>query len=128
KSGWEIECKATMEKIVWEQEPVLEWGPVTLNLTRSVEAKLQDTQKKIEEVVEQQVNKVLHIRDAIKKIWNDLQKPIIVNKKGMPLWLKMTGHDLQACWLTKHTANPTILISVQGYYELTAGDTSEMEN
>jgi len=124
--GWKIECDATLEGIKWEQEPQLELGKIIINLTNQVESKIATEQEKIEEVVESQINKALKLTEAIEKIWFDIQKPIALNKKGTPLWLSMKGQDLSACWNNEPSKDPSVIISLQGYYSLTAGDSSSL--
>lgn len=124
--GWKIECDATLENIKWEQEPQLELGKIIINLTKQVESKIATEQEKIEEVVESQINKALKLTDAIEKIWFDIQKPIALNKKGTPLWLSMEGQDLSACWNNEPSKDPSVIISVHGYYSLTVGDSSSL--
>jgi len=97
-SGWKIECDAILEDISWEQEPTFLLGKLSLNLTKQVETKIDAEKDKIEKVVEKQINKALNLTEAIEKVWNDIQKPMAINRKGTPLWLSMTGHNLSACW------------------------------
>lgn len=124
--GWKIECDATLESIKWEQEPQLELGKIIISLTNQVETRIATEQEKIEEAVESQINKALKLTDAIEKIWFDIQKPVLLNKKGTPLWLSMKGQDLSACWNNEPSKDPSVVISLQGYYSLTAGDSSSL--
>ncbi len=123
--GWKIECDAILEDIKWEQEPTFLLGKLSLNLTKQVEAKIDAEKDKIEKVVEAQINKALNLTDAIEKIWSDIQKPMAINRKGTPLWLSMTGHDLSACWNDQPSKNPSIIIAVEGYYRVIAGDSAK---
>jgi len=120
--GWVIKCDAALKYVTWIENPKLEVGKFQVPLNNIVEKQITEHQDDIEKAIEKKINRALRIHDVVEKVWGDIQKPILVNKKGIPLYLKIRGHGLSAKWQSEATENPTMLVSVEGFYELNTGE------
>ncbi|WP_160143495.1 DUF4403 family protein [Chryseolinea soli] len=93
---WNLKLESKLKLIRWVKDPVLKVAMVKVNLRKKVEEAIALHQEQLIGKMDDALRDRLNTRKVIVKIWNDLQKPIRINKKSMPVWLKPYAHDLKA--------------------------------
>ena len=93
---WNLMLDSKLKHIRWVKDPMLKVGMVKVNLRKKVEEAIALHQEELIGKMDDALRDKLNTRKVIVKIWNDLQKPIRINKKSMPVWLKPYAHDLKA--------------------------------
>ncbi|MBL0740275.1 DUF4403 family protein [Chryseolinea lacunae] len=93
---WNLALNSTLGHITWVKDPVLKVGMVKVNLRKKVEEALNLHKEQLITKMDDALRDMLNTRKIIVKIWNDLQKPIRINKKGLEVSLKPYARDLKA--------------------------------
>lgn len=93
---WNLTLDSKLKYIRWVKDPMLKVAMVKVNLRKKVEEAIALHQEQLIGKMDDALRDRLNTRKVIVKIWNDLQKPIRINKKSMPVWLKPYAHDLKA--------------------------------
>jgi hypothetical protein len=93
---WNLTLDSKLKHIRWVKDPMLKVAMVKVNLRKKVEEAIALHQEELIGKMDDALRDKLNTRKVIVKIWNDLQKPIRINKKSMPVWLKPYAHDLKA--------------------------------
>jgi len=93
---WNLALESKLKHIRWVKDPMLKVGMVKVNLRNRVEEAIALHQEHLVDKMDDVLRTRLNTREAIAKIWIDLQKPIRINRKGVQVWLKPQAHDLQA--------------------------------
>jgi hypothetical protein len=93
---WNLLTQTDLQRIVWIKDPFLKIAMVRINLRKIVEQTILSNREALSGKMDQVLRDRLATRTVIEKLWNDIQKPIRINKKGAEVWLKPTAQDLQA--------------------------------
>ncbi|MBT1710263.1 DUF4403 family protein [Fulvivirgaceae bacterium PWU5] len=93
---WNLLTETELQRIVWIKDPFLKIAMVRINLRKIVEQTILSNREALSGKMDQVLHDRLATRTVIEKLWNDIQKPIRINKKGTEVWLKPTAQDLQA--------------------------------
>jgi hypothetical protein len=93
-TSWNMISNSALQKIVWKQEPKLKVGFVHLNLKGPIENMLRKKESNIEHKIDEALLHAINTHKVVTKLWQDIQKPIVINKKGKMVWLKAYGQDL----------------------------------
>jgi hypothetical protein len=93
---WNLLTQTELQRIVWIKDPFLKIAMVRINLRKIVEQTILSNREALSGKMDQVLHDRLATRTVIEKLWNDIQKPIRINKKGTEVWLKPTAQDLQA--------------------------------
>jgi hypothetical protein len=91
--SWNLETKTEIKDIKWVKDPKLKVAGIKFNLRPPMEKAIKNNQEKIIEKIDQSVGSMIKLRNIVSKLWVDIQKPIRINKKVVPAWLKaeLTG-------------------------------------
>lgn len=92
---WKIKTKTTFIGLEWIKEPEIKVAMIKINLATKTEKILERKQREIERQIDKAARKHLTIKDKVQKIWQELQNPILFNKKGYKAWLKMTPQNIE---------------------------------
>jgi len=87
-NNWNLAPKSRIDSIVWIEEPTMKIVGIKINLKHTIEKILDSNQDKIVSKLDESAKNILKIRKAIEKVWVAIQKPIRINKKVVPVWLK----------------------------------------
>jgi hypothetical protein len=93
---WNLTPQSKLEEIQWIKDPKLSLGPVKVNLRNFVERAIEKNEENLISKLDETISKLLKTRNAVTKIWNDIQKPIRVNKKETQVWLKAYAEEIKA--------------------------------
>ncbi len=98
---WNLATKSELKNIAWIEEPKVRIARLNFNLRHSLEKSLKKNEDKITQKLDESIKNAIKIRAAIEKLWTDIQKPLRINKKIVPVWLKPNATDLNARFLRK---------------------------
>jgi hypothetical protein len=85
---WNLVTKTSIVKVKWVEQPILKIAGLKFQLSSSVEKMLFKNEEKITQRLDKAVAGLIKIEKAIERLWVNLQKPIQINKKYKPIWLK----------------------------------------
>ncbi|MBX2964420.1 MAG: DUF4403 family protein [Cyclobacteriaceae bacterium] len=92
--GWNLAPQTQLKSIQWIEEPKLNVAGIKFNLKPPIEKVLENNKQKIVDKLDEAARHVIKIRPSIEKLWGDIQKPIRVNRKVVPAWLKVDATDM----------------------------------
>jgi hypothetical protein len=67
-----------------------------VNLRKAVERAIEKNEDKLTAKLDEALGLMLDTHQVIAKLWQDIQKPIRINKREKQVWLKAYGTDIQA--------------------------------
>lgn len=108
--NWRIAPKTQLKNIEWVQEPRLNVAGIKLNLKPVLEKALENNQDKIIEKLDQSAGSMIKIDKVVSKLWRDMHKPIRINRKVIPVWLKANLLDMNGRILAR--SKDTLMIEV----------------
>ncbi len=92
--AWNLKTQTTIKPIEWVEEPKLNIAGVKVNLRPPMENALEKHQADIVAKIDGSVGGLVKLRPSIEKVWLDLQRPISINRKVVPVWLKTVGKNM----------------------------------
>lgn len=98
---WSLHTKTALKHYTWLKKPAtLEKGNLKIlgqdiSLEGLLEKKLDEQKDKIGELIDQAIRKNVRLDKILSKIWRNLQKPILLNKKMHNVWIKATPRALR---------------------------------
>jgi hypothetical protein len=107
--AWNLDPSSSLRAIDWVEEPELRLGMVRIKLKDPVQKLLFENQKYLLEELDKVLKEEIHTAKEIEKIWNDLQKPILINDQGTQVWLLAKGEALHAQFRTGSQDEPITL-------------------
>lgn len=110
---WNLAPQTQLKKIEWIEEPKLNLAGIKINLKPQIEKVLDGNKQKIVDKLDESAKDMIKIRPAIEKLWGDIQKPIRINKKVVPVWLKSDATDMDGILLARSTDTLMILASIK---------------
>jgi len=93
---WELKPKSTLDEITWIRDPKLKIALIKVNLRKAIEGAIDKNEDKLVAKLDEALSLLLDTRPVIAKLWQDIQKPIRINKREKQVWLKAYGTDIQA--------------------------------
>lgn len=110
---WNLAPQTQLKKIEWIEEPKVNVAGIKINLKPQIEKVLENNKQKIVDKLDDSAKEMIKIRPAIEKLWGDIQKPIRINKKVVPVWLKSEASDIDGILLTQSTDTLMIMASIK---------------
>ena len=93
-SNWHLTPHTQLQEIYWIEKPKVKIAFFHVGITKIVEKVIQDKVPSLLPVLDQALADKLPIKEEVSKIWNDIQKPILINKDLKPIWLKATPQQV----------------------------------
>lgn len=93
---WNLRPQSSLDDIKWVKEPTLKVTVIKFNLKKVVEEALEKNKDKLIPKMDEALSSLIDTRKIVSKLWNDIQKPIRVNKKEKQLWLKAYATNITA--------------------------------
>lgn len=97
-NNWRIQSATSLSSIEWEKEPSIKVAFVNVNLRKFAESYLEKNQDKIIIKFDSVAHEALDTRKVVEKIWNDIQKPIIIKKSKPQIGLSVHAEALMSRW------------------------------
>jgi hypothetical protein len=107
---WNLESKTQIKEIKWVKDPKLKVAGIKVNLRPPMEKAIRNNEEKIISKLDQSIGSMIKLRNIVQKLWIDIQKPIRVNKKVVPVWLKAELTDMNGRILSR--SKDTLMIEV----------------
>lgn len=105
---WQLQLHSEIKKIDWRKSPQLKISILKINIEKPVNDLILKNRKVLTGILDEELSRALNLRKAIISVWQDIQKPVLINKKYENVWLKAEGKSLQAAWVTGNTEDITL--------------------
>jgi hypothetical protein len=115
---WNLAPKSKLNEIHWVKDPKLNLGVVKINLRKFVINAIQKNEGTLIPKLDETLSKLLKTRKTIEKIWNDIQKPIRVNKKETEVWLKAYAEEMTAKLTDNDPGAVTLDVELKAWLQL----------
>ncbi len=76
-------------KIDWPRRPVIQAGPISVDLTDAIESVLKANENALSNIISQTAKSELNLRDLIKKSASQIPRFNYVNSKDIKLWMEL---------------------------------------
>ncbi len=103
---WSLVTKFKINSLKWIEEPVVKIGMIKKNLRKTIDAVIKDKGSDLTKMLDDELNKAVSLKPEISKIWDDIQKPILITRKPTPAWMRFFCKSIKG----KIVLNPTKLI------------------
>jgi hypothetical protein len=107
---WNLALKTELKSITWIEEPRINVAGIRFNLKPPIEKMLEKNKKIIVDKLDETAGNIVRIRPSIEKLWGDIQKPISINRKVVPVWLKADASDMDGK-LYAHSEDTLIIVA-----------------
>jgi hypothetical protein len=115
---WNLLPESHLKEINWVKDPKLNLGLFKLNLRKFVDNAIQKNEVKLISKLDEALGKIIKTRKTISKLWNDIQKPIRINKKETEVWLKAYADGIQASLEDNTPGTITLNIKLKAWIQL----------
>lgn len=119
---WSLNTNSKLTKIDWKKNPELKIAMVKLDIKEPIEDQLFANQETLLEELDKVLREEIKTRDEVSKIWNDIQKEIIINKEDPKIYMIAQGESLSAKFLDENPAFLTLLVQMKAYAETKEGE------
>jgi len=93
-TNWDLQTRVSLDNVKWIKPPVVRIAGINIDLTKKINELLDKERDKLCQLLDREINKAVSLRKPVEKIWTDLQKPIIVNKKPPRAFLKFMTYTI----------------------------------
>ncbi|MFC2188052.1 DUF4403 family protein [Peijinzhouia sedimentorum] len=119
---WSLNTNTKLEKIDWIKNPELKIAMVKLDIKEPIEDQLFANQETLLEELDKVLREEIKTRDEVAKIWNDIQKEIVINKEEPRIYMIAEGESLAAKFLNDDPAYLTLLVQMKAFAETKEGE------
>lgn len=116
---WDIEPQTEVKGFKWVEEPKLNVAGVKVGFKSTIEKVLVNNKEKIITKLDSSAGDILKIRTSVEKLWVDIQKPIRVNRKVIPVWLKADATDMSGLVLRQSADTLMIEVALKAHLRTT---------
>lgn len=108
--SWNLETKTQLKEVTWVKDPKLKVAGIKVNLRPPMEKAIKNNEEKIIKKLDESIGNMIKLRKIVEKLWVDIQKPIRINKKVVPAWLKAELTNMNGRILSR--SKDTLMIEV----------------
>jgi hypothetical protein len=108
---WNLSPQTELKSMKWIEEPKINVAGIKFNLKPPIEKAIENNKEKIVEKLDASAKDIIKIRQSIEKLWGDIQKPIRINRKVVPVWLKGDATDMDGKLFAQ--TNDTLMIQAR---------------
>lgn len=119
---WKLNTKTKLLKIEWVKEPEIDLAIAKINLTKKVETILRKKESEIVKKIDVAAHDHLDIKKDMSKLWADIQKPILINKKDIQVWMVMNPKEVAASKIRGDRENIFLNLKVHTYMNSFIGE------
>lgn len=91
---WQLVTKFDLASVQWVQSPVVTVAGIKFDLTKKCDEAIQQNKQRLTSLLDTEINKAVSLREPVGKIWEDLQKPIVIVKKPAPVYLRFICQEI----------------------------------
>ncbi len=114
---WNLKTETTLDRIEWLEQPKLNIAGVKVNLGPPMENALEKHRADILAKIDGSVGGLVKLGPSIEKVWLDLQKPISINRKVIPVWLKTEGKNMSGRMIQSSKDTIAVEVSLETFIE-----------
>ncbi|MCY7352508.1 MAG: DUF4403 family protein [Cytophagaceae bacterium] len=85
---WRLAIKTKFKNLTWLEKPSLNVMGLNVPLTNTIERIIERQAPNIETLIDRLVHDEVRIDQTVTRIWRNLQKPILVNRRHYSVWLQ----------------------------------------
>ena len=111
--NWKLITRITIKDIVWVNDPYARIAFVKFNLKNSVNEAIKLKEKELVKNLDNNIGEKIELKQAVSKIWMDIQKPVRIHKKEVMVWLQSRCESISARMIDR--GPKTICIQVACY-------------
>ncbi len=111
-NNWTLSTKSRFVNYEWIEKPRLRVLGVKIPIQNLAEKIIDARKKDIEEAIDRAVAGELHLDKEIRKIWRDIQRPLLVNKQPDSIWLVPSPSSVATGPIVGNTETITVPIRV----------------
>ena len=123
---WKIITKSRMRGMKWTDKPMLKVGPAEISLAGTLEKALEKRQKELLTDVDKLIRSKVNLKKALNKVWDDLQKPIRVNRKVDTVWLMVRPESIAHSQINSKDQNILVNVRLEAFLNTITGQKPEM--
>lgn len=107
---WNLAPKTEVRDFKWVEEPKVNVAGIKFGFKGAIEKVLISNKDKIISKLDESAGDMLKVRESIQKLWVDIQKPIRLNRKVVPVWLKADATGMNGRLITR--SHDTLMVEV----------------
>ncbi|UWX56791.1 DUF4403 family protein [Chlorobaculum sp. MV4-Y] len=92
--NWRLRTRFRIVDVRWEEEPVVKIGPFCKNIRADVDSLLTGNSRGLTALLDSEIHKAASLSPTIGEVWHDLQKPIVLTRKPLPVWLRFRCNSI----------------------------------
>jgi hypothetical protein len=93
-ANWKLVTRFTLSEVHWVQAPVVTLAGIRVDLTKKVDELIAKEKDKLSDMLDREINKAVSLQQPVGKIWEDLQKPMVIVKKPTEVYLRFVCEDI----------------------------------
>ena len=111
-NNWSLTTKSRFVDYQWIEKPRLRILGIQVPIQNIAEKIIDSRKGDIEAAIDQAVAGELHLDKEIRKIWRDIQRPLLLNKQPDSLWLVPTPLSVAAGSIAGNTKTITVPLRI----------------
>ncbi len=116
RQDWKLETKVSLNKYRWIEQPNIRLLGFDIPVTDLAEGILKNRRKNIEDAINEAIYTELHLDREIQKIWQELQKPLLLNRQFENIWLIPMPRSVQVSDV--YGDEKTIVVPLRVYFNI----------
>jgi hypothetical protein len=112
---WNLEFNTEITKLEWRSDPKLHVGPLRINLRKPIQKVVEERKGELATKLDHELVKIIPLKSVVGDIWQKMQRPILINRKKLAVYLLFQPKDITAKILsTKKTNVLEVRIATRG--------------
>lgn len=124
-SDWKLLTQTRYRGLKWQDEPTA--TIFKINIAGLVESALNKKMDDLEKKIDSSIHDNLNIKKQISKVWNDIQKPILINKEGEKVWLQFSPYAIKSSSISTKSRNLYLQIQLESFAKTLIGSSPKYE-
>jgi len=124
--NWRLRTRVELANYQWIEAPKIRLLGINFPVRKIVEKVLRKRENGIESAIDKMVYEQLKLNREVGKIWRDLQKPILINRKHEFVWLVPSLQDVLVGRIGGNTTQLTIPIRIRLRVNTVIGEKPEI--
>ncbi|WP_345244171.1 DUF4403 family protein [Nibrella saemangeumensis] len=112
RNDWRVQTKSTFYKYEWVKPPSLKVLGINIPVVKTVENLIEKNKDSIEVAIDRAVYQNLRLDRSLRKVWQDIQKPLLIHKKIDSVWLIPKPYRVQVAPLSGNQQNLVLPIRI----------------
>jgi hypothetical protein len=122
---WEVITSTSLKELNWIDEPKVKVAIFNVKVSKLVEKIVKRNEDRILRKIDHEIKANIHLQKTISKVWNDIQKPILVNRQLQKVWIKLDPTSVSVNPLTSNGKRIIINTYIDAQLRSNIGDSIE---